>query len=95
MRPLESIKNFIKQLGNLGAMLSGFKLLDEGKNLRLDSLMGVKTILDGMRIVMNWGVKGDLGRCGVSVAGSCQEKVVLVVMIVRIPWVHDGGINMK
>jgi hypothetical protein len=84
-------------MGNLGAMLSGFKLVDEGKNLRLDSLMGLKTILHGMRMVMNWGVKRDLGCCGVPVARSCEENVVVVVMIVRISCVHDGGtwVNRK
>lgn len=45
MGALEPIKNLIKQVGNLGTVLRGFKLLNKGKNVALDSLMGLETFL--------------------------------------------------
>jgi hypothetical protein len=45
MGALEATKNLIKQVGNLGRLLGGFKLLNKGKNVALDSLMGLETFL--------------------------------------------------
>jgi hypothetical protein len=85
MGALEPIKNLIKQVGNMGTMLRGFKLLNKGKNVALDSLMGLKTFLHRL---MSRGVKRHLGRSRVDVTSGCEEKVVFVVIVVRVSCVH-------